>query len=57
MFVHRVIYLDSVPESWDVPASDNCIAYIVDLTETPDLLGVGRKSLTVDGYIKKEVTL
>jgi hypothetical protein len=57
MFVHRVIYLDSVPESWDVPASDNRIAYIVDLTETPDLLGVGRKLLTVDGYIKKEVTL
>ncbi|KAJ7756730.1 hypothetical protein B0H14DRAFT_3512057 [Mycena olivaceomarginata] len=54
MFVHRVIYLDSVPESWDVPASDNRIAYIVDLTETPDLLGVGRKLLTVDGYIKKE---
>ncbi|KAJ7757308.1 hypothetical protein B0H14DRAFT_3598883 [Mycena olivaceomarginata] len=54
MFVHRGIYLDSVPESWDVPASDNRIAYIVDLTETPDLLGVGRKLLTVDGYIKKE---
>jgi hypothetical protein len=56
IFVDEIIHLSSALESWDVPASSNRVAYILDVTDTPELLGVGRKALKPDGYIKKEVT-
>ncbi|KAJ7363005.1 hypothetical protein DFH08DRAFT_931025 [Mycena albidolilacea] len=34
--------------------SSNRVTYILDVTDTPELLGVGHKALTPDGYIKKE---
>jgi hypothetical protein len=54
--VDEIIHLSSALESWDVPASINRVAYILDVTDTPELLGVGHKALTPDSYIKKEVT-
>ncbi|KAJ6612225.1 hypothetical protein B0H10DRAFT_1952502 [Mycena sp. CBHHK59/15] len=55
MFVDEVIPITLVPESWDVPAATNRVAYILDLSGTPKLLQSGRKTLTVDAFIKKEV--
>ncbi|KAJ6569913.1 hypothetical protein B0H10DRAFT_2238127 [Mycena sp. CBHHK59/15] len=54
MFVDEVIPITLVPESWDVPAATNRVAYILDLSGTPKLLQSGRKTLTVDAFIKKE---
>ncbi|KAJ6451028.1 hypothetical protein C8R45DRAFT_946435 [Mycena sanguinolenta] len=54
MFVDEVIYFNSVLESYDIPALAHRVAYILDLTDTPELLQTGRKQLTVDGLIKKE---
>ncbi|KAJ7856165.1 hypothetical protein B0H13DRAFT_2357492 [Mycena leptocephala] len=53
MFVDEIIHLDSAPELWNIPASTHRIAYLLDLTDRPELLGVGR-SLTLDGYVKKQ---
>jgi hypothetical protein len=56
LLVDEIIYLDSAPESWDIPASTNRVAYILDLTDTPELLGLYRP-LTLDAYAKKQVIL
>lgn len=53
LLVDEIIHLDSAPESWDIPASTNRVAYILDLTDTPELLG----PLTLDAYVKKQVIL
>ncbi|KAJ7808833.1 hypothetical protein B0H13DRAFT_1928244 [Mycena leptocephala] len=50
LLVDEIIHLDSAPESWDIPASTNRVAYILDLTDTPELLG----PLTLDAYVKKQ---
>ncbi|KAJ6631777.1 hypothetical protein B0H10DRAFT_1937548 [Mycena sp. CBHHK59/15] len=55
MFVDKIIHIESVPEFWAVPASSNRVAYVLDLSNTPELLQAGRKPLTVDAFIKKEV--
>jgi hypothetical protein len=55
IFVDQIIHIYAARESWDVPPSTNRIAYILDLTDTPELLTAGRKTLRVDGLIKKEV--
>ncbi|KAJ7278722.1 hypothetical protein C8J57DRAFT_1465066 [Mycena rebaudengoi] len=52
--VDEVIHIESAPESWDVPPLSNRVAYILDLNATPGLLKFGNKTLTVDGFVKKE---
>ena len=42
LLVDEVFYLDSAPEMWDIPASTHHVAYILDLTDTPELLGLDR---------------
>ncbi|KAJ7602245.1 hypothetical protein FB45DRAFT_883501 [Roridomyces roridus] len=56
MRVAEVIHIESVPEYWDIPPSDHSIAYIVDLSATPECLKSTRrlKDLTVDAFIKKQ---
>ncbi|KAJ7505079.1 hypothetical protein B0H11DRAFT_1980187 [Mycena galericulata] len=54
MFVDEIIHLTAALESYDVPASTHRVAFILDLSDTPELLSAGRKLLTVDGFIKKE---
>ncbi|KAJ7805038.1 hypothetical protein B0H13DRAFT_1930419 [Mycena leptocephala] len=53
LLVDEIIYLDSAPELWDIPAFTNRVAYILDLTDTPELLGLYRP-LTLDAYVKKQ---
>jgi hypothetical protein len=55
MFVDEIVHIYAVPESWNVPASSHRLAYVVDLTDTPELLGSGHDLITVDKYIKQEV--
>ncbi|KAJ7627356.1 hypothetical protein FB45DRAFT_1082631 [Roridomyces roridus] len=56
MRVAEVIHIESVPEYWDIPPSDHSIAYIADLSATPECLKSTRrlKDLTVDAFIKKQ---
>ncbi|KAJ6555805.1 hypothetical protein B0H19DRAFT_1261963 [Mycena capillaripes] len=54
IFVDQLIYLDGPLESYNVPASTNRVAYIMDIRDQPELLTVGPKQLTVDGLLKKE---
>ncbi|KAF8149210.1 hypothetical protein K438DRAFT_1779403 [Mycena galopus ATCC 62051] len=58
MFVDKVFYVDaaSAPESLDVPPADHRVAYIFDYTQTPELLRDGDTLMTVDAFIKKEVS-
>ncbi|KAJ7243220.1 hypothetical protein C8J57DRAFT_1243514 [Mycena rebaudengoi] len=48
-----VFDIASVPESWDVPAG-HCVSYILDLSETPQLLSVGGNTLNPNVFVKKE---
>ena len=49
----EIVDIREVPESWDVPASTHRVAYILDLTDTPELLRA--TTVTIDGLIKKQV--
>ncbi|KAJ6571009.1 hypothetical protein DFH09DRAFT_412890 [Mycena vulgaris] len=50
LILRKVVHIESVPESWDVPDAAHHVAYILDVSNTPELL----KLLTVDAFIKKE---
>ncbi|KAJ7182639.1 hypothetical protein C8R43DRAFT_1116274 [Mycena crocata] len=54
ILVDEIIHIKSVPESWDVPPSSNHVVYVLDLSDTLELLRNGAKTLIVDGFIKKE---
>ncbi|KAJ7727651.1 hypothetical protein DFH07DRAFT_782395 [Mycena maculata] len=54
MYVDEVCHIDYTPESWAVPPSDHRIAYVIDLSDSPDCLGSGSKRSTVDPFIKKQ---
>ncbi|KAJ7744261.1 hypothetical protein DFH07DRAFT_963793 [Mycena maculata] len=57
MYVDEVCHIDYTPESWAVPPSDHHIAYVIDLSDSPDCLGSGSKRFTVDAFIKKQDSL
>ncbi|KAF8149747.1 hypothetical protein K438DRAFT_1988768 [Mycena galopus ATCC 62051] len=44
--------IQSAPENWEV--LDDCVAYILDVSDTPECLKFRNKVLTVDGMIKKQ---
>ncbi|KAF8146377.1 hypothetical protein K438DRAFT_2093770 [Mycena galopus ATCC 62051] len=52
IYVDRVVHLESAPENWEV--LDDCVAYILDVSDTPECLKFRNKVLTVDGMIKKQ---
>ncbi|KAF7371891.1 hypothetical protein MVEN_00046400 [Mycena venus] len=57
--VDEVITLMDAPEYWSVPPAEHCIAYIVDVRDTPKCLKARGKTtrgkiLSVDAYIKKQ---
>ncbi|KAJ7148363.1 hypothetical protein C8R46DRAFT_1044904 [Mycena filopes] len=54
IFVDEVIHLESGLESYRIPALGHRIAYLLDLSATPQLLHVDGHLLTLDAYLKKE---
>ncbi|KAJ7700941.1 hypothetical protein B0H16DRAFT_1483720 [Mycena metata] len=54
MFVDEIIHLESGLEVYPVPRSGHRVAYILDVSHTPELLNVDGNTLTIDGYVKKE---
>ncbi|KAJ7287651.1 hypothetical protein C8J57DRAFT_1496066 [Mycena rebaudengoi] len=55
MFVDEVIDLSEAPECWLVPW--HRVAYILDVTATPECLQGHRKQMSVDGYAKKQASV
>ncbi|KAJ7264698.1 hypothetical protein C8J57DRAFT_1512046 [Mycena rebaudengoi] len=55
MFVDEVIDLSEAPACWPVPR--HRVAYILDVTATPECLQGRRKQMSVDGYAKKQASV
>lgn len=56
--VEEVIFIETAPECWPIPHEDHLtVAYVLDLSQTPEYLCEGRKALTMDAFIKQEVRL
>ncbi|KAJ7024117.1 hypothetical protein C8F04DRAFT_1401328 [Mycena alexandri] len=53
MFVDEVIDIYEAPECWDIPQHHR-VAYILDLSTTPECLQLGKKTMTMDGHAKKQ---
>ncbi|KAJ7157483.1 hypothetical protein C8R46DRAFT_1294194 [Mycena filopes] len=53
IFVDEVVDIYDAPECWNIPESHR-VAYILDLSATPERLQQGGKEITVDKYIKKQ---
>ncbi|KAJ7748352.1 hypothetical protein B0H16DRAFT_1888450 [Mycena metata] len=53
MFVDEVLNLYEAPELWDIPQHHR-VAYILDLSTTPECLQLAKKTMTVDGHAKKQ---
>ncbi|KAJ7358383.1 hypothetical protein DFH08DRAFT_802217 [Mycena albidolilacea] len=53
IYVDRVVNLDSAPEVWEV--LDECVAYILDVSDTPGCLEFQHKVQTIDAMVKEQM--
>jgi hypothetical protein len=57
IYVDEVVDIYTAPETWDVSPSDHRVAFILNVTNSPECLVHGQKTQTVDGMVKKQARL
>jgi hypothetical protein len=53
--VDEIVPISTIPATWTVPRIHT--AYLVDLHDSQELLKVGKRMVTIDGFIRAEVIL